>query len=115
MEVVGPRKPTLALPLPLPRPSIVDRQRTGGLFASLFASIVKCVGQQKPAPRTLVLAWMQARWSCILSIPGAHCSRTLGYLSWLVGRCFNSRVDRAQEPRPECRGEERGGGEHGGW
>jgi hypothetical protein len=46
MEVVGPRKPTLALPLPLPRPSIVDRQRTGGLFAS----IVKCVGQQKPAP-----------------------------------------------------------------
>jgi hypothetical protein len=29
MEVVGPRKPTLALPLPLPRPSIVDRQRTG--------------------------------------------------------------------------------------
>ena len=76
MEVVGPRKPTLALPLPLPRPSIVDRQRTGGLFASLFASIVKCVGQQKPAPRTLVLAWMQARWSCILSIPGARCSRT---------------------------------------
>ena len=70
MEVVGPRKPTLALPLPLPRPSIVDRQRTGGLFASRFASIVKCVGQQKPAPRTLVLAWMQARWSCILSIPG---------------------------------------------
>ena len=66
MEVVGPRKPALALPLPLPRPSIVDRQRTGGLFAS----IVKCVGQQKPAPRTLVLAWMQARWSCILSIPG---------------------------------------------
>ena len=65
-------------------------------------------------PQTLVLAWMQARWSCILSIPGAHCSRTLGYLSWLVGRCFNSRVDRAQEPRPECRGEERGGGEHGG-
>ena len=90
MEVVGPRKPTLALPLPLPRPSIVDRQRTGGLFASLFASIVKCVGQQKPAPRTLVLAWMQARWSCILSIPGAHCSRTLGYLSWLVGRGCNS-------------------------
>ena len=62
----------------------------GGLFASRFASIVKCVGQQKPAPRTLVLAWMQARWSCILSIPGAHCSRTLGYLIWLVGRGCNS-------------------------
>ena len=34
MEVVGPRKPTFALPLPLPRPSVVDRQRTGGLFPS---------------------------------------------------------------------------------
>ena len=76
-----------------------------------------CVGGQHAlreepppiVPQTLVLAWMQARWSCILSIPGAHCSRTLGYLSWLLFVVV-AVVDRVLEPRPECRGEERGGG-----
>jgi aryl-alcohol dehydrogenase-like predicted oxidoreductase len=52
--------------------------------------------------QTLVLAWMQARWSCMLPIPGARSVRTIRYLSRLVECGTQDAAQSAEQGGGEC-------------